>query len=255
MKKKCIAAACVTLLSFGAASVAMAANSIDLEAEGWVKLTEGVYQREDADGNVTRLGFGAGGAQYDRKVLEKEIRALEDKIAFGDASPDAEAELAEHKRALAGIPVVSRTAKASSGPQIMSSQSGVLCGLRGYSFDSHFVVGKTGATAVARTGLGSDDLGPSPPITGITQYARGIVTPTGGTPIVTTNMLSDSSTVGVSAIANWLKDDAPNSAVVAANCSGSTRSYISLNISGVCTVSTGGYASMDKTYSTCVTTP
>lgn len=253
--KKCFAVAWVSLMSLGTASIAAAASSIDLDSDGWVKLAEGVYQREDVDGSVTRLGFDAGGAQYDRTLLENEIRALEDKIAFDGKNAGTAAELAELKRALAGIPVVDPVAKSSPGAQIMSSQSGVLCGFITYSFDSHLSVGKVGATATARTAYGPDAIGPSPIASGITQYAQAKVSPAGETAITVTKSLSTDANWMAPATADWVKANSANYPVGTSSCTAYTQSYISMSASNGCTPSSGGYASMTKNYTSCVTTP
>lgn len=245
---------CATLASLAAASGATAGR-IDLESGGWVRLAEGVYQREDADGTVTRLGFDAGGALYDRQVLEKEIADLTARIAWNGADAGLEARLADLETALAGIPVVDpMERKPSAG--IMSSQTGVLCGYWAYGFDSHLVVGKTGATVTARTGVGSDTLGTAPFVTSATQHASATLTPSagGGSPIATIQSLPNLSTWMAPSTSDWVKNDAANNPVTASSCTADTLSYVSIT-AGSCSPSSGGYASMTKNYPTCVTAP
>lgn len=247
--------ACAAWVSFAAASGAMASGPIDLESGGWTRLSEGVYQREDSDGAVTRMGFGAGGALYDRYALEKEIEALSDKASWKDIN-DVETEIAELKAALAGIPIID-LAEAKRAPSIgiTSSQTGALCGHWAYAFDSHLSVGKIGATVTARTGVGSDDLGPPLSVSSATQYARAILTPSGGTAITTANTLPDLSTWMPAATSDWVKNDGANYLVTSSSCTASTFSYVSVTAGTSCTPSSGGYASMTKSYATCVTTP
>ena len=236
------------------ASTALASGPIDLDPAGWVPLAEGVYQREDADGTVTRLAFDAGGARYDRSVLEQEIGRLSSAASRSDVG--AEAELAELNAALAGIPAVGPTHRTGTPPvSITSSQTGALCGHWAYAFDSHLSVGRIGATVTARTGVGSDLFGPPPPVSSATQYARAVLTPAGGTAITTTHTLPDLSTWMAPSTSDWIADDAANSPLTPSSCTASTFSYISVTAGTTCTPSSGGYASMTKNYTTCVTTP
>lgn len=252
---KTVIVACATWVSFAAASSAMASNPIDLETGGWIRLSEGVYQREDPDGTITRMGFGAGGALYDRYTLEKEIEALSNEAAWKEAG-SVDSEIAELKAALAGIPAVGLAeAKHASPIGIASSQTGALCGHWAYAFDSHLSVGKIGATVTARTGVGSDDVGPPLSVSSATQYARAIVTPSGGTAITTSTTLPDLSTWMSAATSDWVKNDGANSLVTSSSCTASTFSYVSVTAGTSCNPSSGGYASMTKSYATCVTTP
>lgn len=246
-------ATCAIVASFVASS-AMASGPIDLESGGWIPLAEGVYQREDPDGTVTRVGFDAGGASYDRHVLEEKISVLSGEASRNGA--DVEAELAELEAALAGIPVVDLTQRKSApSAEIQSSQTGVLCGHWAYAFDSHLSVGKIGATVTARTGVGSDDLGPPLSISSATQYARAVLTPSGGTAITTTNTLPDLSTWMAPSTSDWIKINAANYPLTSSSCTASTFSYVSVTAGTTCTPSSGGYASMTKNYATCVTAP
>lgn len=246
-------AICAIVASFVASS-AMASGPIDLESGGWVQLAEGVYQREEPDGTITRMGFDAGGASYDRHVLEEQIAALAGEASRNGA--DVEEELAELEAALAGIPVVDLAQRKSApAAEIQSSQTGILCGHWAYAFDSHLSVGKIGATATARTGVGSDGVDPPLSVSSATQYARAVLTPSGGTAITTTNTLPNLSTWMAPATSDWIQTNAADSPLTSSSCTASTFSYVSVTAGTSCTPSSGGYASMTKNYATCVTTP
>ncbi len=254
--KKCIAKIGAALVFLAAVPAAIASGPIDFESGEWIRLAEGVYQREAPDGTTIRMGFDAGGARYDRQVLERDIEVLSNQQPWDEATVGAEARLAELKTALAGIPVVDfANGKRTPPAGIMSSQTGTLCGRWPYAFDSHLFVGKLGATVTARTGVGLDPLSPPLVPSSATQYAYAELTPSVGSNITTANTRSDLSTWMAPATSDWVKGDASSSPVASTSCSANTLSYISINAGPTCTPGGGGYVSMTKVYPSCVTTP
>ena len=182
-------------LSYIAASGVMAREPA-LSSDGTVKIAQGVYQRTEPDGSVTRMAYGAAGAQYDRNELKGRIAKLNSDAAIGAGPGDKEKTLAQLQEALAGIP----STKPFS-PTPLAAQPGTLCGSFNYGLDSHFVVGIDGATTVARAIINPDAFGPPATYTSIYGYASATLSPSG----YPSRTVTRSSTNGnpLTAMADW----------------------------------------------------
>jgi len=220
----------------------------------WKKVADSVYEQTDANGTVTRMAYGASGARYDRSVLSAKIGQLANKVANGSATDDEKDSLQELQGALAGIST--GTAKEGGSVQPMDSQSGLLCNVLRYDFDSHFTVGLTGATPISRAALSTRLPGPPPiSVNAATIYTNSSVTPTGLSPISVTKTATLASTTPLSAIADWGKNPIGTySAVATTDCKASTYSYIQVSVTGPCT-GIGSFASLTKSYTQCVNSP
>lgn len=222
-----------------------------LLSQGWKKIDSGVYQKADLDGTETTLAFGADGARHDFDRLSARYEALIDNAGSAKASDAAPTEAAELLKALAGIPQ-----RAGGQVQPMAAEWGQLCnGSYRYGLDSHFVVGKIGATAVARAAVGAPAFGPPPVPLAVAQYENAKVTPASGFGTVANSTVQNASFNPLApAVANWLLPDFANSlGVDSAKCTGSTYAYVSVTDNGC----PGGsaFVSMTKNYPSCVSSP
>jgi hypothetical protein len=135
-----------------------------------------------------------------------------------------------------------------------SSSAGHICSGFSYALDSHFTVGKGGATSISRNNFGTSAFGPPVALARIYQYSSASLTPAGGT---TTTVAKSSTTGSVqTALVDWLKPSiGDNSFVTSTSCSGSTYSSVQLSAGdGQCT-GAAAFASLSKTYSTCANVP
>jgi hypothetical protein len=243
------------LLATSLAATSHAQQSIESSPK-WAKVADGVYESMDSLGNSTRMAFGEAGAAFDRDWLTSNNDAIKQRLATGRATEGDEELLRSNEQALEGmnfLPVMAGL------PSLNDSMSGDLCGRFSYSFDSHLVVGKTGALAVERTAFSGRQPGPPMTLNDGTFFARAIVTPNGGSAITTTNSatLSGGGTVPVLSIASYNEPGLPSgilSPFYAASCTAQTYAYISLSTGAGC-VGIGPYVSRLKTYSTCVSAP
>jgi hypothetical protein len=207
----------------------------------------------DANGVESRLAFGSAGAQHDIDVLSQRYAALKEKSSNGALTEDDYREIESIQEALVGIPDV------AGAPVVpMSTQSGSLCGGKfDYGFDSHFVVGSVGATAVARSELGAPSFGPPVAATAQTTYDNAKITPGSGYgSVVNVTHSTTAFTQIPAAIADWQLQqlywqDDPT--IHTSYCSASTYAYVSVT-SSACTGGTG-FISLTKNYPTCVSSP
>ena len=209
---------------------------------GWTQVSDGVFANVDANGVVTTVAMGPGGALHDRLMIEGRIAEL---AAQSKGAPSSE--LQSLQEALAGFPAESPNA--SIEPK--TSLTGSLCsGYFWYSLDSHFVAGGAGATAVARVGFGVPPFGPPPILTSITQYNTATVTPQSGwgSP-VTSTYTRNNVNLNPASIASWQNPDYANyGPVTSPRCSASTYAYVQLS-SAVCAGGTA-FISQSKSYPT-----
>jgi len=216
-------------------------------ANGWYAVADGVYEHQQPDGSITRFAYGPGGAEFDRANLQRQLAELEAQRRGPAASADAlEQRTAELKAALAVIPD-----NAGGDVQPFSSTTGTFCSKWQYYFDTHFVVGNVGATAVSRVVLTPISVGLPPPApTSVATSTSATVTPASGA-ITSTNTGSTYKDV-VSAIADWTPTNL-GSVIASNSCTGATSSSVSVNPGITC--SGAVYASTSQSYATCTTSP
>jgi len=226
--------------------LAFSLQSVAAEAP-WKEVAGGVYERTDADGSTTRMAYGSSGAEYDMHKLTEEAHRIEARMAKGAASTTDDRALEEIRGTIADIQ------RQVGGPAPMASDTGSLCNQFTYYFDSHFVVGKVGATPVARVAFNPRAAAPLFPYTDITLYTKATLTPAGGSTI--TDVSSGSFSGGVygplDASIDWLQAQTAGNnltPVTTASCSAGTFSYI--QVTPTCSVGVA-YVSQTKTYSTC----
>jgi hypothetical protein len=226
--------------------VTVTAHAADPEAfsSEWTQLQTGVYKKVDIDGTTTIAAFGSAGASYDRAAHSREISRLKSKVLSNRAGSDELTQLATLQRELEAIPE-----KASDMIVPLSSNNGSMCEGVSYSLDSHFGVGKGGGTTVARANWGFTLWGPQPPSPTVTVYSRAQVT-AATFPTVTTTKTSSTYAFATADFQKGIPDDLW---VDSTSCTGATYSKITVNqgIPG-CNYQTPGFASLTKTYSTCV---
>ncbi|MEO6689297.1 MAG: hypothetical protein ABIN56_09295 [Dokdonella sp.] len=218
---------------------------------GWKNISPGVYEETDVNGIVTRTAMGTEGAQYDRARIGKQVRDLSDKVARNTATIGDLDAMRDLRLALENIPE-----KAAMSIQPKTTTSGSLCnGGFNYAFDSHFVIGLAGGSAIARVAFGIPNFGPPATVSSITQYNTAKLTPISGWGAAVTSTHSIATTgIDPSALADWHAPDIGNfGPITSTKCSGSTNAYISLS-SLDCTGGTA-YISQTKTYPSCVTSP
>ena len=229
-------------LAFGGMAYASSDDPTAFQ-NGWTKLADGVFERREIDGSSTRVGIGQGGAWYDRSILAGKISSLSNKVANGLASDAEKANLDDLETELNSIPV-----NPSSSVSPLSSSTGWVCGSNYYALDSHFAVGKGGATPVSRSHWGFTLWGPQPPYPDVVAlYARAQLTPNGGSTITVIKTGSDISLAPV-AIVDWKKGIWDNEMVTSSDCSASTYTTITVS-SAECKVP--AFVSLTKTYPTC----
>ena len=212
-------------------------------SENWKQLSHGVYQTTEADGTVTTMSYGADGADYDRLKLQRAADELRSRVNSADASADDAKILADTLQALAGIP---KNASGHITPK--TSTSGTVCGYP-YAFDSHLVVGKVGATAVARAAVLPQNFAPLPPtVLSSATYATASIN--NGTTSTGTNSLPANSQGHILVAQAAFTQDTMGYPL---SCTASTFSYVQATSSS-CTGS-AGYVSQSKSYPSCTSTP
>lgn len=241
--KKCIVVSSLLLTAVSLNVTARAADAGVFSSE-WTQLEAGVYKKVDIDGGVTISAIGPAGAKYDRAAHSLEISRLKAKVLSNKASSDELTQLATLQRELGAIPE-----NASSMIEPFSSNNGNICDGVSYSLDSHFSVGKGGGTTVSRANWGFTLWGPLPPWPTVSLYSRAQVT---SATFPTVTSINTSSSYAF-AIADFQKGISDGTWVDASSCSGATYSTITVNqgIAG-CNKSSPGFASLTKTYATCV---
>lgn len=239
------------ILAAGLASSAIAASSPDAAfpaADGWVRIADGVYERHAADGSSAHFAFGPGGAAYERTRLQSELAALSSqfpKDAEGERA--LEGRIADVRAAIAAIPD-----KVGNGIVPANTTTGTICGTWNYHWDSHFIVGDDGATAISRILLTDSPGGPVvPPPAAVSQTATAVATVSGGSPSPVSNTGTTYKNT-TSAVAEW--DGVGVSGTInSGSCTGSARFNMTVTPGFTC----GGspFASGSVTYGTCVTVP
>jgi hypothetical protein len=224
------------------------ADDVFSAADGWSRIADGVYERAEADGSVSRFAFGPGGAAYERARLERELADLSAQFPAGvDAERALEARIADTRAAIDAIPD-----KVDNGIEPMTTTTGTICGTWVYHWDYHFVAGDDGATSISRILLTADPFGPIvPPPAGVSQTATAVVTPSGGspTPVSNTGTTYKSTT---SAIDEW---DGTNilGSINSGSCTGSASFSVTVTPGFTC----GGspFVSGFHNFTSCVTSP
>jgi hypothetical protein len=161
-------------ISVAATAAAPAAENVFSATDGWARIADGVYQRQQADGTVTRFAYGSGGAAFERARLEGDLARMQAQFpADADGERALERRIDGVRAALAAIPE-----KAGGGISPMSTSSGLICNRWQYDFDTHLVVGAAGATAVSRVVLTPDPSGTTmqPPPSAVSQSTEAEVT-------------------------------------------------------------------------------
>jgi hypothetical protein len=242
----------LAVLAAGLATSAMGAtpspDDIFSAADGWTRVTDGVYERPEADGSVSRFAYGSGGAAYERSRLQGELAELSAQFPKSDADERAlEQRIADVRTAIAAIPD-----KAGDGIVPMSTTTGRICGTWDYHWDYHFTVGDDGATAISRILLTANPLGPVVPApAAVSQTATAIATKAGGSPSPVSNTGSTYKST-TSAVAEW---DGTNiiGSINSASCTGSASFNLAVTPGFTC----GGspFASMSQSFPTCTTVP
>lgn len=233
------------------AGAAFAAD-LAMASVNWKKLADGVYEQTDADGTVTRLAYGSGGARYDRARLSADIGRLSNKAANGLADSAELRLLQNQQEALRNVP-----AQADAPIRVESTQSGYICDHFAYALDTHLVAGKGGATAISRAEVSLAQPGPILPVTAMSIAEDARITPTGSTQIIVSKTANLSSPSVPPAIVDWTPVDTSSGFpwLTATSCTAETNSSIQLTTtSASCTGSTA-YVSLHKAYSQCITTP
>jgi hypothetical protein len=233
----------VVAISVGSLSSASASDPAVFKT-GWKKLAEGVFERHELDGSITRVGLGQGGASYDRSLLAGEIARLSSLAANAVATDSDKSALAIFRADQESIPT-----KVANAVVPKSSSTGTVCDSIWYSLDSHFAVGKGGATPVSRAQWGFTLWGPQPPFpTSVSLYARSSLTPSGGSAITVTKTGSLYSDAPV-AIVDWKKAIWDGDYVSSSSCSASTYTTFTVNDTS-CSGGTA-FVSLSKSYPTC----
>jgi hypothetical protein len=224
------------------------ADDVFSSTDGWSRVADGVYERAESDGSVSRFAFGPGGAAYERARLERELAGLSSQFpANADAERALEKRIADVRAAIEAIPD-----KVGNGIEPMTTVTGTICGTWVYHWDYHLVAGDDGATSISRIVLTVDPGGPVVPApSAVSQTATASVTPTGGTPtpVSKTGTTYKSTT---SAIDEW---DATNliGSINAGSCTGSAS--FSMNVTPGFTCGSSPFVSSSHTFATCVTSP
>jgi hypothetical protein len=251
MNAKVLFAASFALASFSSVSGAISPDDSELLRAGWLQTNPGVYTLTDGDVSY-RLSMGTEGARYEKQLLTAHYSDLLQRKSSSKSS-NIDSELADIVDALAVIPD-----KADGAVRPFTATTGSLCGSFNYGLDSHFVVGSVGATAISRVNIGELNFGPPVVPTAAASHNSATVTPESGAGSVVTSSHSTSiwGDQAPSAVAAWQLplatwDDQGN--IIAANCTASTLSSVSITASG-CSGGTG-FMSLSKTYSTCVSSP
>jgi hypothetical protein len=239
--------ACMTILYIGN----VAANDLSTRNDGFTKIAEGVYEKIDADGNITRMAYGDAGADFDRENINNRIAAIEQKSRPGSPSQDEVNELANLQEALAGLPS-EQTGVPSEKAMPISPQVSVrntFCSSWFSDLDTQLVVGSVAASAIARAGLEPDAVGPVLQYGNLTVYTSATITPSGGaSPITVTH--SSTSTQALTALADSNLGYAAGP-IGPSGCTASTYSYLSAS-NTACPLR---FVSQTKSYTSCVTTP
>jgi len=240
-----IASSAIALSATGAAP---SPDDIFSATDGWSRVADGVYERPEADGSVSRFAFGAGGAAYERARLEGELAELAAQFPADAAGEQAlEQRIADARAALAAIPE-----KGGDGIVPMSTTTGMICGTWKYHWDYHFTVGDDGATAISRILLTDNPAGPIvPPPVAVSQSATAVATKAGGSPTPVTNTGSTYKNT-TSAVDAW---DGVNisGSINAGSCTGSAS--FTLNVTPGFTCGGSPFVSMSVPFTTCVTVP
>lgn len=218
----------------------------------WKKLTDGVYEQTDADGAVTRIAYGSGGARYDRERLSADVDRLGNKAANGLADAAELRLLQAQQAALRNIP-----AKADAPVHVESTQSGYICDHFAYAIDSHLVAGKGGATAISRAEVSLAQPGPILPVTAMNISEDARITPTGSTQIIVSKSADMSSPSVPPAIVDWTPVDTSSGFpwLTATSCTAETNASIQLTTTSASCNGSAAYVSLHKAYSQCITTP
>jgi hypothetical protein len=141
----------IPCILYVAPTCCLARDTVNMQAR-WIEVATNVFQATESDGSITRMAFGDEGKAYDVAVIADEIRQLDRRIsANGTAALQDKKSQNELEQALAGMSDDSF----ELGPRPLVTDGGVLCGEFPFELDSHFAVGKVGATAVARVAFGS----------------------------------------------------------------------------------------------------
>jgi len=241
------------ILAAGLASSAMAAapspDEVFPAADGWTRVTDGVYERHAADGSlISRFAYGAGGAAFERARLQGELAELSAQFPADAAAERAlEKRIADTRAEIAAIPE-----KAGGGIVPTNTTSGTICSTWTYHWDNHFTVGDDGATAISRILLTDFPGGPIVPApAGVTQTATAIATVAAGSPSPVTNTGTTYKST-TSAVAEW--DGVGISGTInSGSCTGSSRFTLAVTPGFTC----GGspFASNVVNYGSCVTVP
>jgi len=224
------------------------ADDVFSSADGWSRVADGVYERPESDGSVSRFAFGPGGAAYERARLGRELATLSSQFpADADAERALEKRIADVRAAIDAIPD-----KVDNSIEPMSTTTGTICGTWVYHWDYHFVAGDDGATSISRIVVTADPFGPIvPPPSAVSQTVTATVTPTGGspTPVSNTGTTYKNTT---SAIDEW---DATNllGSINSGSCTGSASFNLTVTPGFTC----GGspFASGSHPFTTCVSSP
>jgi hypothetical protein len=224
------------------------ADDVFNAADGWSRVADGVYERAEADGSVSRFAYGPGGAAWERARLERELASLSSQFpADADAERALEKHIADVRAAIDAIPD-----KVDNSIEPMSTTTGTICGTWVYHWDYSFVAGDDGATSISRILLTADPFGPIVPApAAVSQTATATVTETGGspTPVSKTGTTYKSTT---SAIDEW---DATNQlgAIGSGSCTGSAS--FSMTVTPGFTCGGSPFASGSHSFASCVTSP
>lgn len=241
-------AALTAAIAASAFAAAPSADDIFSAADGWSRIANGVYERHEADGSISRFAYGAGGAAFERARLEGEITDLSSQFPADAAGERAlEGRIADARKTLAAIPD-----KAGEGIVPMSTTTGMICGTWVYHYDYAFNVGDDGATAISRILLTANPAGPIvPPPAGVSQTVTSIATKAGGSPspVSNTGTTYESTT---SALAEW---DATNQLgpINSNSCTGS--SSFSMTVTPGFTCGGSPFVSASHLFGSCVNVP
>lgn len=237
---------------FSACTGAAIAADLGMASGNWKKLANGVYEQTDADGNVTRIAYGSGGARYDRARLSADIDRLGNKAANGLADAAELRLLQTQQEALRNVP-----ASADAPIRVESTQSGSICDHFDYALDSHFIAGKGGATAISRAEVSLAQPGPILPVTAMSIAEDARITPTGASQIIVSKSANLSSSSVPPAIVDWTPVDTSSGFpwLTSTSCIGETNSSIQLTTTSASCAGATAYVSLHKAYSQCITSP
>lgn len=224
-------------------------GSAEPATSSWHAISEGVYEKTEPNGAITRLSVGAAGAEHTRRELEARLGQAEAEARQHPGDVAAADRSRELKQALDVATQGAKTGGAPQSPIIPESMSSgllALCTRYRYEFETSLTRGTYNVTVFAKTTfIPTDGFSPLPPApTAVTVVSAASIKPTSSSAWNTVQRYSNViGGVTVTATKNW-----DQVTPIDPTCTGYTSNQISVSS----TLCEGlGYVSLEHMYTGC----